>query len=63
MNAIGVTFLAAGVVAGAVARYNPGGIADSPHYAPSHHPRHISILAVPWNLDARYSSFAAVRFC
>lgn len=72
MKGIKFAFLAAGVVAGAFVRYM---LAESPlildmlpvilviNVAGSFILGMFSILAVLWNLDAKYSLFAAVGFC
>jgi len=73
MKGIEFAFLAAGVVAGAFVRYR---LAESPmilgtlpvnimviNVAGSFILDIFSVLAVLWNLDARYSLFAAVGFC
>ena len=72
MKGIKFAFLAAGVVAGAFVRYM---LAESPlildmlpvilviNVAGSFILDIFSILAVLWNLDAKYSLFAAVGFC
>ena len=72
MEGIEFAFLAAGVVAGAFVRYM---LAESPlilgmlpvilviNVAGSFILGIFSILAVLWNLDAKYSLFAAVGFC
>ena len=73
MKGIEFAFLAAGVVAGAFVRYR---LAESPmilgtlpvnimviNVAGSFILGIFSVLAVLWNLDARYSLFAAVGFC
>lgn len=73
MKGIEFAFLAAGAVAGAFVRYK---LAESPlilgtlpvniliiNVAGSFILGIFSILAIMWNLDARYSLFAAVGFC
>jgi len=73
MKGIEFAFLAAGAVAGAFVRYK---LAESPmilgtlpvniliiNVAGSFILGIFSVLAVLWNLDARYSLFAAVGFC
>ena len=73
MKGIEFAFLAAGAIAGAFVRYR---LAESPmilgtlpvnilviNVAGSFILGIFSILAVLWNLDAKYSLFAAVGFC